>query len=282
MINKENCKIIQDLLPNYIENLTSDETNSYIKNHLENCNECKTVYENMKNNLTATVNVKNNEIDFLKKIRRKIYLLILILLFIFLFILGSYIRKFIILSNITNKVNILESTNNYYAKVTSVENDNLHIIESYVTNTSTLTNFKVIAENTLLNTSMYKNVDDNIFLFISHDTKSVKTNISENDIFKVALINYSNDFNDLSLFDRLFYTIKVKNISTSKCNGSSCYLIDFYDGLQLWIEKDTGLTLRAIVSADEMDTRTYEYQYKMDISNEIIQPDINGYTIENN
>ena len=35
MKDKNECKIIQDLLPNYIENLTSEETNSYIKEHLE-------------------------------------------------------------------------------------------------------------------------------------------------------------------------------------------------------------------------------------------------------
>ena len=28
------CKIVQDLLPNYIENLTSNETSEFIKGHL--------------------------------------------------------------------------------------------------------------------------------------------------------------------------------------------------------------------------------------------------------
>ena len=29
------CKIVQDLLPNYIENLTNEETNKYIEEHLK-------------------------------------------------------------------------------------------------------------------------------------------------------------------------------------------------------------------------------------------------------
>ena len=35
------CKIIQDLFPNYIEKLTSEETNEYIENHIKECEECK-------------------------------------------------------------------------------------------------------------------------------------------------------------------------------------------------------------------------------------------------
>ena len=48
MENKENCKIVKDLLPSYIDGLTSEETQKYIETHLEECNECKEILENMK------------------------------------------------------------------------------------------------------------------------------------------------------------------------------------------------------------------------------------------
>ena len=41
MTEKRNCKIVQDLLPNYIEKLTNDETNKYIEEHLKECSECQ-------------------------------------------------------------------------------------------------------------------------------------------------------------------------------------------------------------------------------------------------
>ena len=44
----KNCKIVQDLLPNYIENLTSEETNTFIEEHLTECEDCKKIYETMK------------------------------------------------------------------------------------------------------------------------------------------------------------------------------------------------------------------------------------------
>ena len=46
--NKDKCKIVQDLLPNYIDKLTSEKTNSFVKKHLEECNECHEIIENMK------------------------------------------------------------------------------------------------------------------------------------------------------------------------------------------------------------------------------------------
>ena len=33
MINNNDCKIVHDLLPNYIDGLTSKETYDYIKDH---------------------------------------------------------------------------------------------------------------------------------------------------------------------------------------------------------------------------------------------------------
>ena len=36
MKNKE-CNLVKDLLPNYIDKVTSNETNVFIEEHLKNC-----------------------------------------------------------------------------------------------------------------------------------------------------------------------------------------------------------------------------------------------------
>ena len=41
MGKSRDCKIIQDLLPNYIENLTNTETNQYIERHIMDCKLCE-------------------------------------------------------------------------------------------------------------------------------------------------------------------------------------------------------------------------------------------------
>ena len=55
----KSCKIVQDLLPNYIEKLTNDETNKFVELHLNECEECKKVYNNMKKELEP----KTEQID---------------------------------------------------------------------------------------------------------------------------------------------------------------------------------------------------------------------------
>ena len=45
------CKIVRDLMPNYIDGLTSKESNEYIEKHLETCNDCTTYLNEMKSNV---------------------------------------------------------------------------------------------------------------------------------------------------------------------------------------------------------------------------------------
>lgn len=66
------CCIVRDLLPGYIDGLTCEESNQEIRIHLEQCTECRTVYEQM----TAVIPVETStkqEIDFFKKFRSSIH-----------------------------------------------------------------------------------------------------------------------------------------------------------------------------------------------------------------
>lgn len=69
------CKIVQDLLPTYIENLTSDETTAFIEEHLNSCENCKKIYDNMKEDL-ENQNVEDTEIiNEIKEYKKKINLI---------------------------------------------------------------------------------------------------------------------------------------------------------------------------------------------------------------
>ena len=41
------CEVIQDLLPLYIDNICSEESQRMVSEHLESCNECRMLYDNM-------------------------------------------------------------------------------------------------------------------------------------------------------------------------------------------------------------------------------------------
>lgn len=67
------CCIVKDLLPGYIDGLTSEETNIEIKEHLENCEDCRTIYERMSAEIPKEILPEEKDIDFLKKWKARIW-----------------------------------------------------------------------------------------------------------------------------------------------------------------------------------------------------------------
>lgn len=64
------CHVIRDILPLYMDGLTSDESNELIKEHIDKCNECKKLEEAMRigeNN--STIDSVAEEIDGFRKIK---------------------------------------------------------------------------------------------------------------------------------------------------------------------------------------------------------------------
>ncbi|BDF03917.1 zf-HC2 domain-containing protein [[Clostridium] hylemonae] len=72
MNDKIPCNIIHDLLPLYVDGLTTEETNGYIKEHLEKCSDCQKEYSAYKKELATlesiTSNTEKKEVAYLKKI----------------------------------------------------------------------------------------------------------------------------------------------------------------------------------------------------------------------
>lgn len=73
--NKIPCAVIKDLLPSYAEDLTSPETCELVREHLQECPDCQSVYEAMHEEIpteaekTSGAAADSPEIDYLKKVR---------------------------------------------------------------------------------------------------------------------------------------------------------------------------------------------------------------------
>lgn len=66
------CEVVQDLLPNYVEGLTQEETNRQIEEHIGECAECRSQLELMRTPHAPAVSEEDRkEIDFLKKAHKK-------------------------------------------------------------------------------------------------------------------------------------------------------------------------------------------------------------------
>lgn len=89
--NNRDCKIVQDLLPNYLENLTDTVTNEYIEEHIATCAECAQVLKDMNGDLKLEQIHQEPEIKYLKGIRRRVRRTILAVTIAIILIAGCVI-----------------------------------------------------------------------------------------------------------------------------------------------------------------------------------------------
>lgn len=124
-MNKENCSLIKDLLPLYIDDLCSNESTEIIKNHLETCSECNKEYKQLTTRPEIkVVNDPSTELikgvgKMFKKDKKKaiiktisVFLVVFILLGVFAFLklpLMLYENKF---SGVSSACEVLESGDN--------------------------------------------------------------------------------------------------------------------------------------------------------------------------
>lgn len=92
------CEVIQDLMPSYIDRLTSEESNQLVERHLHECDACKAIYNDMKQELPEIDGSKKdiseeNGMRFMKRIKNKIItgIITIVVTFSFLgFVIGVY------------------------------------------------------------------------------------------------------------------------------------------------------------------------------------------------
>ena len=99
MKNDLTCEVVQDLLPSYVDGLTSDVSNQAVEQHLKTCESCRKLYREMQEPMNGEnvsdinegqkADSKNlSEIDYLKKIRSKNRMRILTAVLIFAIAVG--------------------------------------------------------------------------------------------------------------------------------------------------------------------------------------------------
>ena len=69
---KQNCEIIKDLLPLYIDDACSSESKKSVEEHLQECIDCKIELENLKSDIPNAGQLKyRDEVNPLKTIKKK-------------------------------------------------------------------------------------------------------------------------------------------------------------------------------------------------------------------
>lgn len=278
---EKNCKIIQDLLPTYLEDLTNPETTQFIEEHLATCKECQVVLESMKTGGSEEENAEK-EVDYLKKYNHRLKIFKSIVLMVVLIFMVHVVRNMIIINTLQNrrKNYDINNHNNYSLKVHNYLGNQLVHTEFYKKDDKTLQ----ITDSVGNHKDFLYTVGENATYYTENSgTKSVE-NLKAGEIILMDSPQY---FIHENFVEYLWMSI-CTSIRSDMCNNIECYRItNIPQSNTNWamdvayIEKETGLTIRLIGDVnDEEISRVVDYEQCFDdVSDDVfIQPDISEYT----
>ena len=281
------CKIIQDLLPNYIDKLTTEESNIYLEEHLKQCEECRKNLEDMEKELKLDTDKKDGKkVKYMKKFSNKMRILKLILFVILIIFLISTGRKMIILTNLSKKAEEYVNSTNYHRITYGYQPDYYVKTEVYTLGTkqAVLTTqfingekkeLKIYGENGKLN-SIYTDYQGK---------KTANLNINGEMIVNIPNETYLDDNVWL-----LFLAAVTSSINNRTVNGKECYYIsnvyDFYvyatAGDGIYIDKETGLTIKSNANEDgTWPQADYIYEFNIVTEESFKEPNISEYELQN-
>lgn len=307
MKEKKDCKIIQNLLPNYIDNLTDEEINSYIEEHLKECENCNQVLDDMKKELEVNSKKRDKrEVKYMKKFKNKIRILkfIIVLILLLILILFGIVtgRKMIIISNLSKKAKEYESSSNYHITTYYYSEDSngdrwYTMMEVFRLNDKIKTKITEVTDEDITITTAYKNdkiLEDGFGMntyFETKDSKIACFNYTETGTYN-SLHNplLKNQFYTENIWELFRYSIKA-SIKPTICNGDECYYItnfEKYSPEGIYVDKQIGMPTRgnALTSTygngrtERTEIIDIVYEFDMVREEEFIEPDISEYEVK--
>lgn len=285
---KNECEIVYDLLPNYIEHVTNETSNEFIENHISGCENCRRLYNELRVG-TNSKDTQTREINFLKKYKRHLNTIKIIFILVIVLILatfaGKWLKKYNILKEIAETSQSNQSINNY------------HIIEYYYTEGHILKmeQFKMDEKNkftytmetedgTVTEATYSHKVNDNEYIGTTYiengENKSVRENVKINrELFKDSVLYNAN------IKDLLRYSFDA-TIKTTTFRDRECYYINNLPILtggkyeRVYFDKATGLMIGSSqVDSSQNSATPIEavYEYNVVTDKDFIEPDILNY-----
>lgn len=266
MKERKECKIIQDLLPSYVENLLSNETKEYVTKHLEECNICKNIYEGMNDNINIKdEKMEQQEVNYLKKFKNKMSILKTILLVIIIVVVIIMGRRLLIITSLSNKAESM-NLDNYYAKVEGIFAGEYKINECYYKEGNYIIKTTVYSEEKgTIKMVFYKNGTGQIFLTESDEGKSINQNAVLPEI--TPLPRYEG-------IDA-YLMVLVYGVEKVELGDKECYVLKNKE-LEQYIDKETGLLVKQINRKNDTVT-DYQYEFGKVSELESKLPDITEY-----
>lgn len=303
MNEKKDCKIVQDLLPNYIEKLTNEGTNKFIEEHLKTCDECKKIYDNMKKDLNVVNKTKEKKkVKFLKKYRNKLRILEIIILIIVVAFIVNTGRKMYIITDLNNKAQEYIKLENYHRTSYSLDNGNYIKEEVLSMGDRKKIIITTISEDgekevvTIYGTKIGTVPDTQSYPPI----EKYKQNMYKvTDTEKLALldveigmaIDNQEAFGGIENTKDLIVSAITTSINKATYDGKECYYVSNSQNIlpnsSMYVNKETGLLISTIASEiKNVDGTTqriagaeYKFEFGTVTEDDFIEPDISEYKI---
>ena len=87
MKKNEECKLVKDLLPSYLDKITDEVTNKFVEEHIEQCEDCKKILRSMGEETILDKVKEGKKINYLKKVKRTQRMTIFFILLIMIIII---------------------------------------------------------------------------------------------------------------------------------------------------------------------------------------------------
>lgn len=245
------CDIVKDLLFNYDEGILSDASKEFVENHLKNCDNCKKILDEIKkqNNTSDSL----NEIDFLKKIRKKINkrnillaitsIFLIIIIVGFLIYLASSIRKILITNDLKDKRKEYDNLTNYsYTLETTYKSGySISVNRYFVKDNEFYAEQKVYFSNGK-ESNEHAYCDGSTDFFVEVDgQRFISTNRKEDAIIGDMIPD------KLTFIGESILPYDIEKIEENSENGKEYYIITTKaNNTKYYIEKDTGITVKII------------------------------------
>ena len=196
---------------------------------------------------------------------------------------GIIIRRMIIISDISNNVSKYKDNNNHYEKIVTDYNGESKTTSEYYCKGE---NAVMIVETTTNKsnetkklTQYFKGETSNTYFDVGTTKLAVLNSNGVPSKMEIWAIDYNNSFWNL------FYLALITPIKTIEYNGKECYFLDSAELRHSYIEKETGLVLKAIDGKSESEPSSiseYKYNFENVDDSIFIEPDISQYTIQEN
>lgn len=289
MKNNEKCNIVMDLLPNYVDNLTSKDTKDFIEEHLKECDKCSKFLKNLQKDFEKENEELKKEVKYAKKYNRKLKILILIIIAILVFLFSiTFLRNLIIVKNLSQKAVASEKNNNFHIMWSTYSYEQTTIFDIYYKDGKYLeklylSDYKNLEEDSGIKLIKYCDGENQVVNYFIEDKILQNEGINEDNKYP-ALV--PKNVTHITMYEENLIILSFKSlITTQKCNNRNCYRFKFSDDLSVYIDKETGLTVRsenAISSSEGYYDTISDVICEFDVvkDEDLVMPSTDGYAIQ--